>query len=312
MTDHRMTRAGLRTALTPVLAILLLALVLAGSSCGGHKAGLSSQPRTGTAPSTTPLASSAPISTTGPGGIPQHLNTAQLEKVDNSRSDFAFAVLGDNRGSTTIFDSLIAKVSSDSVLFALDNGDLVDGGTVANYRHFVDQISACTKPFLVSAGNHDDISNGIYAALFGDGYYDFTVGDSLVIVLDDSNERNIDSGQLEWLKSELSRGQAYKYRFIFMHVPLYDPRQSGESVGHSLQDLTFAKMLNGLFDQNHVTLILASHIHGYYEGVWGSTPYIISGGAGAPLQGTDPEHFFYHYVRVHVSDQGIEHEVVRI
>ena len=45
--------------------------------------------------------------------------------------------------------------------------------------------AASTKPFLTAIGNHEDESG--YHALFGPSYYDFTIGDSLFIVLDDSN-----------------------------------------------------------------------------------------------------------------------------
>lgn len=231
-------------------------------------------------------------------------------KVDQTKRDFTFAVFGDNRGSTTVFPTLISRVNSDNVLFALDNGDLVESGTVSNYRLFLGQVVASTKPFLTAIGNHEDESS--YHALFGPSYYNFTIGDSLFIVLDDSNAKNIDGAQLEWLKSKLAAGQSQKYRFVIMHVPLYDPRLSGEAVEHSLSDLNFAHMLNALFDQNHVTLLITSHIHGYFEGVWGKTPYILTAGAGAPLYGTDPAHFFYQYVLVHVSPGGVTHEVVKI
>ena len=59
-------------------------------------------------------------------------------------------------------------------------------------------------------------------------------------------------------------------------------------------------------------MLFASHIHAYYRGVWGRTPYIITGGAGAELLGTDPEHDFYHYIVVTVGDEGVRYEVRRL
>jgi serine/threonine-protein phosphatase CPPED1 len=307
------SRISLRrnAALALVLTTVLALAVLACASCGRQVVRTSTQPGAGT--TTAPGAASGAAGGTAratPGGIPPHMNAAQLERVDRSKHDFTFAVLGDNRGSTTVFPTLISRVNSDNVLFALDNGDLVDSGTAANYRLFLGQIASSTRPFLTAIGNHEDEQG--YQALFGDSYYDFAVGNSLFIVLDDSNGKDIDGAQLEWLKTKLAAGQSYKFRFVFMHVPLYDPRVGLQKAGHSLNDLGFARTLNDLFDANHVTLLLTSHIHGYYEGVWGSTPYIITGGAGGPLQGSDPAHFFNHYVRVHVSDQGESYEVVKI
>ena len=240
------------------------------------------------------------------------MNSVELQKIDQGGDDFTFDVFGDNKGSTTVFETLLDKVNEDNALFALDNGDLVDGATIGNYRMFVGQIAASTGPFLTAVGNHDDGSSDLYHAIFGNDYYAFTAGNCYFIVLDDSNEKDIDNVQLEWLKEKLDESQAYRFRFVFMHVPLYDPRVGPRGVGHSLQDPEFTGMLNSLLDQSHVTLLLTSHIHGYYEGTWGSTPYLVTGGAGAQLQGADHQHFFYHYVRVHVSNQGEDYEVVKI
>jgi Calcineurin-like phosphoesterase len=300
MTGDRKRRAWL----LPLVLVLVLAVSLSCSSCAKRSASTPPAQQNSTQPGS--AASHGPT----PGDLPAHWNSDELTKVDLSSHDFTFAVFGDNRGSTKVFPALISRVNSEGVLFALDNGDLVDSGTVANYRLFLGQIAASTKPFLTAIGNHEDEPG--YNALFGPSYYDFTIGDSLFIMLDDSNERDIDGAQLEWLKSKLAAGQSQKYRFVIMHVPLYDPRLSGERAEHSLSDLDFVHRLNALFDQNHVTLLITSHIHGYFEGVWGATPYILTAGAGAPLYGTDPAHFFYHYVLVHVSDQGVTHQVVKI
>ena len=61
-----------------------------------------------------------------------------------------------------------------------------------------------------------------------------------------------------------------------------------------------------------MTHFFASHIHGYFSGAWEGVPYTITGGAGARLHGKDPEHFFHHYIKVHVSGSRLEMEVKRI
>jgi hypothetical protein len=295
------------------LALAVVLLAVACSSCGGKTTPIAKQSQA----SSTVLQSTATSSTSSqaaviPGGISPHLNVDQLKKIDRGRRDFTFAVFGDNRGSTTVFEDLVGRVNSDNVLFAFDNGDLVDGATTENYRMFVGQITASTRPFLTAVGNHDDGSSDLYKSIFGNDYYAFTVGKCYFIVLDDSNQKDIDGVQLQWLKERLVESRPYRFRFVVMHVPLYDPRVGPRGVGHSLGDPAFAGMLNDLFDQYHVTMLLTSHIHGFFSGNWGSTPYIISGGAGAPLVGSDPQHFFYHYVRIHVSGQGESYEVVKL
>jgi hypothetical protein len=92
-----------------------------------------------------------------------------------------------------------------------------------------------------------------------------------------------------------------------MHVPPFDPRKDkGYKCLHDGEDLL------ELFRRYQVTHLFCSHIHGYFSGLWEGVPYTITGGAGAGLQGTDPQHFFHHYVKVHVSGGNVETEVRRI
>ena len=93
-----------------------------------------------------------------------------------------------------------------------------------------------------------------------------------------------------------------------MHVPLYDPRKGEYKKGHSLKSLKNAKKLNSLFDKYKVTMLFCSHIHSYFKGIWHKTPYIITGGAGAPLN----KNSFYHYIEVSVNNTKVEYKVIRV
>ncbi len=88
-----------------------------------------------------------------------------------------------------------------------------------------------------------------------------------------------------------------------MHVPPFDPR--GYAFNKCLREEDSKDLLD-LFRLSNVTRLFASHIHGYFSGVWEGVPYTITGGAGGGLQGSDPAHFFYHYVEVQVADSGVE------
>ena len=241
-------------------------------------------------------------------------NYTQLEKINKQQNEFSFVVFGDNKNSIGTFKSLIKKVNNENSLFAIDVGDLVYDGEKEKYRFFINQIKQIQKPLLTVVGNHEIKENGRgnYYDFFGRFYYSLAIGSSYFMILDDADEKNIDPWQMEWLKKELQKSQHYKYRFVFMHVPLYDPRKGEFKRGHSLKDLACAKKLNDLFDQYHVTMIFASHIHAYYRGSWRKTPYIITGGAGAELAGADPAHYFYHYLVVHVSEQGVHYQIVKL
>lgn len=216
-------------------------------------------------------------------------------------NDYTFAVFGDNKNSHATFPKLLGKLSRDKeILFAMDLGDLVFDGEIEKYRYFFSQIRKNLNiPFLTAIGNHElgEKGRGLYYDLFGPSYYSFKVGESYFIILDDANEKRIDQWQRLWLENELQEAAKYSHRFVFMHVPLFDPRGSRHHhclpgpVGQSLLDL---------FVKYKASRIIAAHIHGYYQGEWQGIPFTITGGAGGELVGKDPQHDFFHYLKVHV------------
>jgi 3',5'-cyclic AMP phosphodiesterase CpdA len=241
-------------------------------------------------------------------------NFTQLKKIDKTKKEFSFIVFSDSRDAPElVMKNLIAKVNREDAIFAICVGDLVTNGTEEEFTFFIKRIKRINMPLLTVLGNHDIGKNGkaVYYKLFGHLYYSFRIGNSYFIVLDNANEKNIDPRQMAWLKNELKKSQKYRYRFVFMHVPLYDPRV-GNIVGHSLEDFNFAKKLNAIFDKYNVTMLFTSHIHAYLKGIWRKTPYIITGGGGAILHGVNPNRYFYHYIKVKVSDNGIQYEVEKL
>jgi len=240
-------------------------------------------------------------------------NYCQLKKIDKTKEAFSFIVFGDNKNSGKIFNDLIKRLNEEDVLFCIDNGDLVFVGREENFELFIKQAKRLNKPLLTVIGNHELMLNGRgnYYKIFGPFYYSFTIGDSYFIVLDDANGRNLDPWQMDWLKSELEKSYKYKYKFVFMHIPLFVPEKKLKR-SDALRDLNCARELNALFDRYNVTMVFASHIHAYYKGTWGKTPYIITGGAGAELIGANPLHDFYHYIKVIVLPDGVRYEVIKL
>ncbi len=243
-------------------------------------------------------------------------NYINLQKIDKTKANFTFDVFADNKNSITTFNELIQRVNNDNSLFAVDDGDLVFEGDKEKFMFFLDQVENLKKPLLTVIGNHETYDEGRinYYHYFGRFYYSFHTKNSYFIMLDDANETDIDPWQMNWLKEELQKSESYKYRFVFMHVPLFDPSFGVNSKiqGHSLKCYQCALDLNNLFDRHHVTMLFVSHIHAYYRGVWSHTPYILTGGAGAELDGSDPTHFFYHYIKVNVSNNGVQYKVVKL
>jgi 3',5'-cyclic AMP phosphodiesterase CpdA len=239
-------------------------------------------------------------------------NREKLSQIKVAQpEDFTFAVFGDNKGNHSFFEPLLHDIAQDKqIAFAVDMGDLVSNGKRGQYRRFLNQVQKNLKiPFLTAIGNHDLNGGGSenYREIFGSTYYAFQVGQSYFIVLDATTEAGFNKTERKWLEEELKKAQASKVRFVFMHVPPFDPR--GNEFHKCLND---GKELLDLFRDYHLTHLFASHIHGYFSGLCQGVPYTITGGAGGKLQGDDPNHFFHHYVTVHVHQGTAETVVKRI
>ncbi len=237
-------------------------------------------------------------------------NVMEISRIKVDPTEFSFAVFGDHKGHGHTLRPLLQDVSyNKQIAFAMDLGDLVRSGRKWFFQRFLREIKKnLTVPLLVAIGNHDLYRGSKnYRNIFGPTYYSFQIGQNYFIVLDASTISGFDKVEHRWLEDELKKSQLSNIRLVFMHVPPFDPRE-----GKGYKCLADGKDLLELFSRYQVTHLFCSHIHGYFSGIWGGVPYTITGGAGAGLQGTDPEHFFHHYVKVHISDGKIETEVTRI
>lgn len=227
--------------------------------------------------------------------------------------EYAFAVFADNKNSHATFPKLLQKVSRDKgILFAMDIGDLVFDGEMEKYRYFFTQVRKNLDiPLLTAIGNHElrEKGRGLYYDLLGPYYYSFKIRRDYFVVIDDADEKGLDKWQRQWLEKELQKASNYSHRFVFMHVPLFDPRAS--RYHHSLPEPA-AQSLLFLFKKYKVSHIFASHIHAYYQGQWEGIPFTITGGAGGELTGKDPDHDFFHYLKVKVKGDQVDIEVVPV
>ena len=110
--------------------------------------------------------------------------------------------------------------------------------------------------FYASLGNHDGTNERLYKPFNMDGkrYYSFKKGDVLFLALDSNY---MDPEQLDWLKQQLSGSDA-KWKVCFFHHPLYsDGKMHGP-------DLDLRKLVEPLFVQYGVNVVLAGHEH-FYE-----------------------------------------------
>lgn len=244
---------------------------------------------------------------------PRDRNASQQSRIEAPEGSFSFAVFGDNKNSLRTFDLLRDKIDEDDVAFAIDIGDLVFDGETIKHRLFLNQVARMKTPLLCALGNHDIEAGGLgeYERIYGPRYYSFNAGGSYFIVLDDSDQRSVDSEQMSWLKRELRKSLDYSHRFVFLHVPPYrGDRNPTMPMSEFLTDRKNAAEIKQLCVDHYVDCLFASHMHTFDEDMWPwDVHYIITGGGGAELWDVDKYRDMHHYVRVTVKGGRVEYKV---
>ncbi|OIN95968.1 MAG: hypothetical protein AUJ48_02255 [Deltaproteobacteria bacterium CG1_02_45_11] len=247
--------------------------------------------------------------------LPAHKwNIINLKKIDVADpGDFSLAVFGDNRNSKYVFENLLRLIDHDTdIAFAVSLGDMVQKGEKERYRWFLQQVeNNLSIPLLTAIGNHERQGDdyGLYHDIFGPLYYSFKIGNNCFFVLDNADGKWLDRKQELWLANELEKSRNCDTRIVFMHMPLYDPRMGRDP--HCLGKQASENLIR-LFLKYHVTHIFVSHIHGYFQGRWKGIPYTITGGAGAGLAGSNPDHYFFHFLKVHIKNGNLDVEVKQV
>jgi 3',5'-cyclic AMP phosphodiesterase CpdA len=242
----------------------------------------------------------------------QNWNPANLQQIKaDPLEPLTFAVLGDNKDNLAVLGKLLQRIEGDpDITFAIHLGDMVQGGDLGRYRRFFREVRQhFQKPLLMVPGNHE-IENAaqqkLYQDIFGPDYFAFPINDNYFIVVADETKNGPEEAQLQWLEQQLQQAQKYRTRLVFLHIPLSDPR--GGANHHCLLP-DCGSRLEALFRKYRVTHVFAAHIHGYFNGAWDGVPYTITGGAGADLYGTDPRHFFFHYLKVTICGEQLQIQV---
>ena len=229
----------------------------------------------------------------------QDWNAKNLKKINNSNinpDNFCFAVFGDNRDNDEVLIKILNKVENDpDISFSIHLGDMIHHGRKSEYWNFMSLLQKyLQKPLLMVVGNHDIRGRGsrFYRKIFGPFYYSFQIGNVVFIAVDASLSKKVNKTQLVWLDKTL-----------------FDPR--GGLHHHCLSEKASDELVF-LFRKYKVARVFSGHIHSYFQGQWKGIPYTITAGAGAPLVGHGSDHYFYHYIKVRVSNQNIRLELVRI
>jgi hypothetical protein len=290
------------TFVLPVLPVLLSALV----ACGGAPAAPASHPA--------PLGPAAGVVRYIAGGDSRndgsHVVPWAFEEA-KARGATGFIFLGDME-MTPQFDAAFARElrQLDPVLFlpALGNHEIkllgfASIGRVAAERAF-------KKRFLASPQTPVESSLGdrvVYSIDLPGGVH--------FIALDNVSQNGFGAEQLAWLGADLAHARSTtstRHIIVGMHKPL-----AGNGVTkHSMdadgdEGIRDSNAALAMFVQYKVSLLLASHVHEYARFEQAGIPSYITGGLGAPLTPSGPDHAFHHFLQLDVSEQGIHVDVVR-
>ncbi|WP_048190565.1 metallophosphoesterase [Methanobacterium sp. SMA-27] len=186
--------------------------------------------------------------------LPQNWNQKQIELFSHSMDNFSFTFSGDERDDNGNFSKMITDINSNypNISFNINGGDLKSSPSeLQNFKNEYlnpGKNAHFNKPILFVIGNHEiinDPTESYFMNIFGSPtYYNFTENNAYFIVVDNANGQQLNDTQLTWLKNQLNISQNYKYRFVFMHIPLFSPR--GEESGMKINGTGGANDLNTL------------------------------------------------------------------
>ncbi len=201
------------------------------------------------------------------GGFQQAVAEAPVA-LPNREGSFKFAVLGDfGTGDRTQYD-LAEQMAKLYQSFKYEIVVLVGDNLYGSERpqDFKKKFEEPYKPlldagvkFYASLGNHDAREQRFYKPFNMDGklYYTFSPKPEIRFFALESTYPVPE--QIQWLEKEL-KASGSNWKIVFFHHPLYS---SGDRHG---SDLQLRDVLEPLFVQNNVSLVLTGHDH-FYERV---------------------------------------------
>lgn len=225
--------------------------------------------------------------------------------MEPEAESFSFAVASDTGAKNAPIEQIVREAQAGGNRFLLYLGDLVRYRNISHFRWIVSELDEKLDfPFYMIPGNHE-IANRfgqdnkyLYKMIFGPLYYWFSYGDVMFVALDSSAEQ-YDEAQLEWLADILEKIRPhFKYCVVYTHVPpVSNPSWKKKIfIGPSVEKL------GEILKRHNVNLILAGHIHQYFEGsVWG-IPLVTLMSSGQKIRSDVRK---YGYVTVEITPDGI-------
>jgi hypothetical protein len=225
---------------------------------------------------------------------------------------FVFAAYGDTRTNHDIHTAVLNLIQRHHPLFAINTGDLVSSSTEANWNMYFTILCnnttiGQTLPIYSSIGNHENNSPAYFQYLHlphnnsenSQSYYSFEYGSAHFIALNSTINYEPGTPQYNWFVKDLESAATAKFRFVFLHHPVYSsyPHGSTEKV---------QEYLLPLFEQYNVQMVFSGHDHAYERTKpMNGVTYVVTGGGGAPLYDSQSDNNWtaykekaYHYLLI--------------
>lgn len=244
------------------------------------------------------------------------VHTEQIDRLhanlDNSR-EFSFAVVGNINNSVGVFErKIVPMLNSADLDFVISAGNAVSSGGEDKYRALYRTLNQLNMPYLLTFGDNEFSNFGSFRFYehFGPYFYSFLTGDSLFVFLDATGKTPY-RWQLRWLSDLLSQDES-THRFVFIGDPLQKIHQETlfDNEDEYLNNPQFRDALVKMFRQYKVDAVFSANVPLFSEQRHGPTLYITTGGAGGLVLNNETS--FYHFVRVDVSEDGIETSLKRL
>ncbi len=231
-----------------------------------------------------------------------------LQTANKPETPFGFVVLSDTQRQPDVAGPLAKAAWELRPNFAIIAGDLVDSGNLK--WQWEQQFFKALHPlisrvaFYPVLGNHEENTHYYYdymSLLAPEYFYTFSYGNTQFFMLDTNRDVRPGTEQYEWLARELAASKA-RWKICVHHQP---PFSSDDDYGNDckkpIKRATLgdpqSKPLVELYDKHAVDIVWCGHVHSY-ERTWlirdgklvekDGTLYMITGGAGGPLERSVP------------------------
>lgn len=193
-----------------------------------------------------------------------------------SAQEAQFAVISDTHvgAKDSAYLALLRSIKEDGMGTIIHTGDAINSpGNMYEWKRFV-AAQGPQQTIHLAPGNHDITdkeSLETYRKFFPNLYSSFSEGDTLFILLNSrlpGEESTIQGKQLLWLEGELKR--SFRYKFVFLHEPLFPVIHKGLALHEESRDL-----LHELFVELGVSLVVSGHDHIYRRYIKDGITYII-------------------------------------